>query len=143
MVAVMKTLIILLALLFSACASLSNTVYQDLGGHSKIEAIVNNLIVEIEKDPIIFEYFKESDVERFRTKLTEHICFHTRGPCEYTGDDMKRVHDGMNMTESDFNRDVDLLIMPCIRQVFLTQYRIDCWQFSHRCAKKSFTGHNV
>ncbi|WP_292986478.1 group 1 truncated hemoglobin [Nitrosomonas sp.] len=106
----MKTLIILLALLFSACASLSNTVYQDLGGHSKIEAIVNNFIVEIEKDPIIFEYFKESDVERFRTKLTEHICFHTGGPCEYTGDDMKRVHDGMNMTESDFNRGVDLLI---------------------------------
>lgn len=71
---------------------------------------MNNSIVEIEKHPVIFEYFKESDVERFRAKLTEHICFHTGGPCEYTGDDMEGVHDGMKITESDFNRGVDLLI---------------------------------
>lgn len=94
----------------SACATQPQTVYQALGGHSKIEEIVDNYIDEIEHDPVVFEYFKESDMERYRTKIFEHFCFHTGGPCEYTGDTMERVHDGMNMSESDFNRGVDLLI---------------------------------
>lgn len=112
MVKMMRTFIFLTALLLSACANQpqSESVYQSLGGYHKIEEIVNNHIVEIEKDPVLFEYFKESDVERYRAKLTEHLCFHTGGPCEYTGDNMERVHDGMNMTEADFNRGVDSLI---------------------------------
>ncbi|SDU35704.1 hemoglobin [Nitrosomonas ureae] len=112
MVAIMKTLVILTVLFSSACVNQmsSVSVYKELGGYPKIEQIVDNFIIEIEKDPVIFEYFKESDVERFRTKLTEHICFHTGGPCKYTGDTMERVHDGMNITETDFNRGVDLLI---------------------------------
>jgi len=112
MVTIVKKVILLITLVSSACTHLfhSESVYHSLGGLPKIEEIVDNFIVEIESDPVIFEYFKDSDVERFRSKLTEHICFHTGGPCEYTGDTMERVHDGMNMTESDFNRGVDLLI---------------------------------
>lgn len=108
----MNKLLLLTALLLSACAHPfhSQSVYQSLGGIQKIEEIVDNFVLEIERDPVIFDYFKDSDVERFRSKLTEHICFHTGGPCDYTGDSMERVHDGMNMTESDFNRGVDLLI---------------------------------
>lgn len=108
----MNKLLLLTTLLLSACAHPfhSQSVYQSLGGIQKIEEIVDNFILEIEQDPVIFDYFKDSDVERFRSKLTEHICFHTGGPCDYTGDSMERVHDGMNMTESDFNRGVDLLI---------------------------------
>ncbi len=112
MVIVIKTLILLSAMLMSACVNQlhSESVYQSLGGYHKVEEIADNYIVEIEKDPVIFEYFKESDVERYRTKIIEHICFHTGGPCEYTGDNMERIHDGMNITETDFNRGVDLLI---------------------------------
>lgn len=112
MVTFLKTLVILTALFSSACTHQMSSVstYNELGGYQKIEQIVDNFIIEIEKDQIIFEYFKKSDVERFRTKLTEHICFHTGGPCIYTGDTLERVHDGMNITETDFNRGVDLLI---------------------------------
>ncbi len=105
-----KILIISIVMLISACVTRPDTVYQALGGYSKIEEIVEYYIDEIEHDPIVFEYFKESDVERYRTKITEHFCYHTGGPCEYTGDTMEKVHDGMNMSESDFNRGVDLLI---------------------------------
>lgn len=112
MVITLKTLIFLAAILLSSCVNQlhSESVYQSLGGYQKVEEIAHNYILEIEKDPVIFEYFKESDVERYRIKIIEHICYHTGGPCEYTGDDMERVHDGMNITESDFNRGVDLLI---------------------------------
>lgn len=107
-----KTIIIITAIFLSSCTHKlhSESVYQSLGGYQKVEEIADFYILEIEKDPVIFEYFKDSDVERYRAKVIEHICHHTGGPCEYTGDDMQRVHDGMNITESDFNRGVDLLI---------------------------------
>lgn len=108
------TLIILFVSLFfglSACSSTSNqSVYTQMGGQQKVEEVVDNFITEIEFDPVIFEYFKDSDIGRFREKLIEHVCHLTGGPCEYTGDTMERVHGGMNITEADFNRGVDLFI---------------------------------
>ncbi|MEC9313788.1 MAG: group 1 truncated hemoglobin, partial [Pseudomonadota bacterium] len=32
------------------------------------------------------------------------------GPCTYSGDSMQQIHDGMAVTERDFNHLVDLLI---------------------------------
>lgn len=105
-----RILIVSLILTLSACATQPQTVYQALGGYTKIEEIVDYYIDEIEHDPVVFEYFKDSDVVRYREKIIEHFCYHTGGPCEYTGDTMERVHDGMDMSETDFNRGVDLLI---------------------------------
>jgi hemoglobin len=85
-------------------------VYESLGGEEKIAEIVDNFIDEIEHSPVIFPYFERSNVSRFREKLTEHLCMLTGGPCQYTGDSMERVHDGMQITESDFNLGVDLFI---------------------------------
>ncbi|WP_240919822.1 group 1 truncated hemoglobin [Paraglaciecola sp. 20A4] len=105
---------VLLTILFlglSACSSISQrSVYTQMGGQQKIEQVVDNFINEIEFDPVIFEYFKDSDIDRFREKFIEHLCNLTGGPCQYSGDTMVQVHSGMNMTEADFNRGVDLLI---------------------------------
>jgi hemoglobin len=86
------------------------STYQQLGGQPKIEEIVDNFITEIEFDPVMFEFFKDSNIDRFREKLNEHICMLTGGPCDYTGDKMEQVHAGMNITESEFNHGVDLFI---------------------------------
>lgn len=95
----------------NACSSISQqSVYAQMGGQQKIEQVVDNFINEIEFDPVIFEYFKDSDVDRFKEKFIEHLCNLTGGPCEYSGDTMVQVHTGMNMSEADFNRGVDLLI---------------------------------
>lgn len=93
-----------------ACASTEESLYNEIGGAPKVAEIVDNFIYEIEYDPVILAYFEGSDIERFRTKLTEQLCMVTNGPCNYTGDSMERVHGGMNITEADFNRTVDLLI---------------------------------
>jgi hemoglobin len=97
-------------LFLSACTTTHLSTYQQLGGQPKIEEIVDNFITEIEFDPVMFEFFKESNIDRFREKLNEHICMLTGGPCEYTGDKMEQVHAGMNITESEFNHGVDLFI---------------------------------
>ncbi|MFT4995335.1 MAG: hemoglobin [Paraglaciecola sp.] len=102
--------VLLLALTISGCASNESSVYQQLGGQQKVAEMVDNFIGEIEFDPIMFAYFKDSNIERFREKLIEHLCFLTGGGCRYTGDTMRQVHTGMNIPESDFNHGVDLFI---------------------------------
>ncbi len=94
----------------SSCASTSDSLYTEIGGENKVAEIVDNFIYEIEYDPIILAYFEGSDIGRFRTKLIEQLCMVTGGPCSYSGDSMEQVHGGMNITETDFNRTVDLLI---------------------------------
>jgi len=107
---VAKVTLLCLLILNQSCASNHHSLYSELGGQAKIEQIVDNFIAEIEFDVVIFEYFADSNVNRFREKLIEHLCMLTGGPCEYTGDSMEQVHAGMNITESHFNRGVDLFI---------------------------------
>ena len=108
----MKSLFLIFSswLFLNACTHIHLTVYQQLGGQPKVEEIVDNFIAEIEFDPEMYEHFKDSNIDRFREKLSEHICMLTGGPCEYTGDEMKQVHAGMNISESEFNHSVDLFI---------------------------------
>jgi hemoglobin len=98
-------------LFLNACSATHLSTYQQLGGQPKIEEIVDNFITEIEFDPVMYAFFKDSNIERFREKLSEHICMLTGGPCEYTGDNMEQVHAGMNISESEFNHGVDLFIV--------------------------------
>lgn len=104
------TLILFFALCVHGCASSEKSLYQLMGGQQKIAEIVDNFITEIEFDSIMFEYFKDSNIDRFREKLIEHLCMSTGGGCKYTGDTMRQVHTGMNIPESDFNHGVDLFI---------------------------------
>ena len=106
----MKYFLILLMLFLSACMTTKQSVYEQLGGQTTVEKIVDHFITEIEFDPIMYNFFKDSKIERFREKLIEHVCSLTDGPCQYTGDTMEQVHTGMNITESDFNHGVDLFI---------------------------------
>ncbi|MEW6983164.1 group 1 truncated hemoglobin [Colwelliaceae bacterium 6471] len=107
-----KSLIIITlsyVLTFTGCSSTSN-VYQEVGGTEKITEIVDYFIEEITFSPEIYAYFEESDVDRFREKMIEHVCHLIAGPCEYTGDTMVDVHTGMNVNEAHFNLTVDLFI---------------------------------
>lgn len=97
--------------LLSACASRhQQSLYEQVGGKAAIEKISDAFIDEIQYDQQILTYFLDSNIDRFREKFIEHVCVHLGGPCVYTGDDMLTVHKGMNITESDFNRVVELLI---------------------------------
>lgn len=106
----MRIVLLTLMLGITACASSSGSLYQELGGAEKVDEIVENFITEIEFDPMMYDYFKDSDIGRFREKFTEHFCMLTGGPCEYTGDTMEQIHTGMEISESNFNHAVDLLI---------------------------------
>ncbi|GAC27791.1 hemoglobin [Glaciecola pallidula DSM 14239 = ACAM 615] len=85
-------------------------MYQALGGKSKIEEIVDNYINEIAFDERTYAFFKDSNMQRVKEKLSEQLCVMAQGPCTYSGDSMEQVHSGMNITEADFNHGVDLFI---------------------------------
>ena len=95
---------------FSSSSSSSKNLYQALGGKVKIEEIVDNFINEIAFDEPTYQFFKNSNMRRFKEKLSEQLCVLADGPCTYSGDSMEQVHTGMNISESEFNKGVDLFI---------------------------------
>ena len=106
-------LVVTFALLVSACQTttkLDDSLYHELGGKEGIAELVGIFIYEIGQTEEVLHHFKDTDIDRFREKLIEHICLMTGGPCAYTGDEMIPVHQGMNVSESEFNATTDALI---------------------------------
>ena len=104
-------IILITALLLGGCAAPGQqNLYQALGGKAKIDEIVDNFINEIAFDEGTYSFFKDSNMRRFKEKLSEQLCVMAQGPCTYTGDSMEQVHTGMNITEAEFNHGVDLFI---------------------------------
>lgn len=86
------------------------TLYQALGGAPKVEQIVDAFILNIANDPDVISYFTHANVDHFRKGFIQHFCEATDGPCTFSGDSMREIHTGMNITEGDFNRVVELLV---------------------------------
>jgi hemoglobin len=108
----MNKLVVIAGLLCSVVFSSSATAadyYEELGGQKGVEEIVDNFINEISFDPDIVTFFEGTDINRLREKLIEQFCMESGGPCEYTGDSMRDVHTGMNISKGQFNRIVELL----------------------------------
>jgi hemoglobin len=58
-------------------------------------------------DPRVAPFFANTNITRFRDKLTEYLCVIADGPCEYTGDTMEESHTGLGIDEASFNAGVE------------------------------------
>jgi hemoglobin len=114
-----RTLTLLIAAgVLTACASTemaapaSPTLYKRLGGREGIYQVVNSFVGNVVADDRIkgrFARLKPAEVEQFKSKLADQICDATGGPCSYGGKDMKTVHKGMAITETEWNATVEAL----------------------------------
>jgi hemoglobin len=101
---------LLLAGMLSAPAyaqSMEKSLYERLGGYDAISAVVNELAVRLVTDRKLGVYFKglSNDSKRkLIAHLTDFVCSATGGPCIYTGRDMKTAHEGLGITERDWDR---------------------------------------
>lgn len=91
------------------------SLYERLGGKKAIVAVVDEFVGRVAADNRINGFFKEtaSDPNRlagFKGKLVDQICEASGGPCKYTGKDMKSAHQGMRISEADFNALVEDLV---------------------------------
>lgn len=108
----MQTMVMASMLLLASCQSLSGkaTLYDELGGMPAIEKITGNFIAEVGYSKNLSAFYADSDLNRFYEKMVEYLCEVVDGPCDYQGESMAVVHQGMNISEADFNDVVDALI---------------------------------
>ena len=101
---------ILVSLLFAVVTATSpvhaqpapQTLYQALGSESGISQIVDEALIIILQDERIKASFKETNIPRLAQLLKEQFCVISAGPCQYTGDDMKTVHQGLGINAAQF-----------------------------------------
>jgi hemoglobin len=104
----MKKLLTILACagLMSAAGAappVDDATFQGLGGKPGIKKIVDTLIPLVLADPRIKESFTDIDMKQLAMRLEEQFCALTGGPCVYQGKDMKEIHDGLSITNAQFN----------------------------------------
>ena len=97
----------------SAPASSMPSLYKRLGGREGIAIVVGDFTANMAADPRVNERFKDkkpADLEAFKSKVADQICEATGGPCSYYGKDMKAAHEGMRVTEAEWNATVEDLV---------------------------------
>jgi hemoglobin len=89
------------------------SLYRRLGGRDAIANVVGDFVANVVKDDRInsrFKAFQPAQVEKLKTNLADQICEATGGPCAYLGRDMKTVHQGMRITDAEWNATVEALV---------------------------------
>ena len=92
---------------------MEQSLYKRLGGYDAIAAVTDDFIGRMAGDKALSRFFvghsKES-LGRIRQLVVDQLCAATGGPCIYIGRDMKSSHQGMGITEADWNKAVGHLV---------------------------------
>ena len=99
----------------SGSAATARTLYDRLGGTTAIASVVDGFVANVAADTRINKFFTRvaSDtaaMREFKQKLVDQVCQGTGGPCTYTGKDMKTAHQGMGLSNADFDALVEDLV---------------------------------
>lgn len=89
------------------------TLYDRLGCYNGISAVVDSLFKRLINDQQLAKYFAghgEDSKKRLGQLQKLMICQAAGGPCYYLGRDMKTVHKGMGIDESDWRAMVAHLV---------------------------------
>jgi hemoglobin len=83
-----------------------DSLYKQLGGYDGLAAFTDDFIKRLATDPKLTKFFRglgDAHKARIRQMFLDFMCEKTGGPCVYVGEDMKKVHSGMNVTDDDWN----------------------------------------
>src|SRR5215212_2823613 len=90
----------------AADAAKPPTLYQRLGGYDAIAAVTDDFIGRLATDKQLSRFVvghSQDSLMKLRQHVVELICVTAGGPCVYIGRDMKTSHQGMGISESDWN----------------------------------------
>ena len=93
-------------------------VFDAMGGKEGIANITGEFVALILADTRINASFKDVDQERLRKMLAEQFCELSGGPCKYSGKAMDVIHDGLDITNAQFNALAEDL------QIVLERYKV-------------------
>lgn len=69
-----------------------DSLYARLGGEPAIGAVVDKFYDFMMVDPRVLDFFKNTDMEKQRSRQKQFITLVTGGPNKYEGKDMKEAH---------------------------------------------------
>ena len=82
------------------------SLYTRLGGYDAIAAVIDDLQIRLENDPLLGRYWssrRSTETDRRVRQLTvDYIAAAAGGPTFYLGRDMKIAHAGMGLTRNDY-----------------------------------------
>ena len=81
----------------------TKSMFDRLGGIDPITAVVDEFVNRLVADPRVKGRFASTDVKRFKMLNTELVCQSTGGPCKYSGRAMKDTHNGMRISQAEFD----------------------------------------
>jgi hemoglobin len=87
----------------------NDTLFQQLGARPGLVALTDAFMVRLLADPRMSPFFKDIDQKVFKSQLVDQLCEVSGGPCKFKGKDMKTVHEGQDITRSNFNALVEVL----------------------------------
>jgi hemoglobin len=82
------------------------SLYKRLGGYDAIVAAVADLMPRLREDPKLWVYWKGKSLESRRKGdqlLVDFLCSAFGGPVFYAGPDMKVSHEGLGITEEEWD----------------------------------------
>jgi len=94
----------------TTAAAPQKSLYDRLGGLDAIKAVIGEFAARVLADERINKKFVKTDPTRLTHFLVEQVCAATGGPCQYTGNSMKKSHKNMKVTEGEFNALVEDLV---------------------------------
>ena len=104
------TLLLLGLLLVSADTSAAvASLYDRLGGAPVVNAIASDLIDRTSASHQLGRSFEGAKIDRIKRLLAEQICELAGGPCVYSGDAMREVHAGHEISQAEFYGMVEIL----------------------------------
>ena len=87
----------------AATAAADSSLYTRLGGKEAITAVIDDFVANVAADKRINARFANANIPHLKQMLVDQVCQASGGPCTYTGKNMREAHQGMKITEADFN----------------------------------------
>jgi hemoglobin len=90
----------------SSQAAPEKSLYQRVGGYDAIAAVVDDFVGRLVGDKQLARFFEghsTDSLKRIRQHIVDQFCAGAGGPCIYTGRDMKTSHQGLGITEAQWD----------------------------------------
>ena len=89
------------------------SLYERLGGYDAIAAATDDLLRRVYSDPQIGSYWKCHSTDSLRTErqlVVDFLAAAFGGPVLYRGRDMKTAHEGLGISERDWQAFVHIIV---------------------------------
>lgn len=95
------------------------SLYQRIGGKASIDAAVDLFYVKVVADKRVNHFFEDTNMKAQHRKQKEFLAAALGAPTPWTGKDMRKAHENLDLRDEDFNAIAENL------QATLTELKLD------------------